>query len=74
MQHNFAKKLATGLIFANFLWLPFVALADDPLIIANLRVTAIGDRTATIEWSTNYPSNGQVEYGTSRVRLVRATR
>ena len=65
MQHNFAKKLATGLIFANFLWLPFVALADDPLIIANLRVTAIGDRTATIEWSTNYPSNGQVEYGTS---------
>ena len=48
MQHNFAKKLATGLIFANFLWLPFVALADDPLIIANLRVTAIGDRTATI--------------------------
>ncbi|MDD5110158.1 MAG: fibronectin type III domain-containing protein [Patescibacteria group bacterium] len=60
---SFGKFLVATLLVLGLIAPTGYTLAQDPLIIANLRVSAVSDEKAIIEWTTNYPSSGEVWFG-----------
>lgn len=59
---RYFRKLVTALVVFTMV-APAVSFAQEAPVIANLRVSEITDKTATIQWSTNLPAHGRVEFG-----------